>query len=66
MWYKVRWTKRDGNEEFRITEDINQAIKLKNYLLQNNVSNVDLAVVIGNNNVSPMFPTQKYRFRKIP
>ena len=69
MWYKVRWTKRDGGNESRTTRSIDEATALKNFLLEKNVLNVDLAVIIGDkisNNTSAMFPAKKYQFKKMP
>ena len=65
--YRIWWRKRDGGEETRLFNDINKATDLKNYLLRNNVVDVDLAVVAGNDNHSSMFPAnKKYQFKKMP
>lgn len=68
--YIVRWLTRNNVEEFRVIKDINQANKLKNYLLKNNVQNVDLAVRV--NDTTSMFPgikkpeQTKHQFKKMP
>lgn len=44
--YTIRWTDKDGNNNEKVYDDYQTAIKAKNWLIKQGIEDIDIAVTV--------------------